>query len=214
MSRSLIRAVDGGRRTGSGLPWRWRRCRGWGSCPIRCGRRHRRRRPRPGAAARPIPGRQCRSAARPTPPARVPRQRSRPSSRSAPARAASPRRSRRAGRLPSGAVLPWRRGPGGLDEGLGLGAGPPDLPCSGPRPESCCGPRRCYQRKHVGVVPSPRHQVLKIRRHSRRQESERTGGTGGPDRLGETRCRVALNIGAPDDSYSPADHDGPSPGRD
>ncbi len=25
-------------------------------------------------------------------------------------------------------------------------------------------PRRCYQRKHVGVVPSPRHQVLKIRR--------------------------------------------------
>jgi hypothetical protein len=33
-------------------------------------------------------------------------------------------------------------------------------------------PRRCYQRKHVGVVPSPRYQVLKIRRHSRRQESE------------------------------------------
>ena len=24
-------------------------------------------------------------------------------------------------------------------------------------------PRRCYQRKHVGVVPAPRHQVLKIR---------------------------------------------------
>jgi len=24
-------------------------------------------------------------------------------------------------------------------------------------------PRRCYQRKHVGVVPSPRYQVLKIR---------------------------------------------------
>ena len=22
--------------------------------------------------------------------------------------------------------------------------------------------RRCYHRKHVGVVPSPRHQVLKI----------------------------------------------------
>jgi hypothetical protein len=32
--------------------------------------------------------------------------------------------------------------------------------------------RRCYQRKHVGVVPSPHHQVRKIRRHSRRQESE------------------------------------------
>jgi hypothetical protein len=26
-----------GRLTGSGLPLRWRRCRGWGSCPMRCG---------------------------------------------------------------------------------------------------------------------------------------------------------------------------------